>query len=211
MNFKIMKYIIAFLLLIFSVKAQAAHCFTFYVYYETEYIQGPWSKTDILDQSNYKYLTVEKHEKLLGTVDEDLVDTLIATLKENKPELYNWNYDLKIQQDLVEITIHEIIENPETIKNELIATILLNNFDKLKLNYNQKSETLTLEDLTLPYMDLVFYQSQEDTDETSTVEEILEAREETSSDESGSLNYWLIASVILNIAFIGFFLLNRNR
>ena len=79
------------------------------------------------------------------------------------------------------------------------------------MNYNQKSETLTLEDLTLPYMDLVFYQSQEDTDETSTVEEILEAREETSSDESGSLNYWLIASVILNIAFIGFFLLNRNR
>ena len=211
MNFKIMKYIIAFLLLIFSVKAQAAHWFTFYVYYETEYIQGPWSKTDILDQSNYKYLTVEKHEKLLGTVDEDLVDTLIATLKENKPELYNWNYDLKIQQDLVEITIHEIIENPETIKNELIATIILNNFDKLKLNYNQKSETLTLEDLTLPYMDLVFYQSQEDTDETSTVEDILEAREETSSDESGSLNYWLIASVILNIAFIGFFLLNRNR
>lgn len=211
MNFKIMKYIIASLFFIFSVKAQAAHWFTFYVYFETEYIQGPWSKTDVLDQSNYKYLTVEKHEKLLGTVDEDLVDTLIATLKENKPELYNWNYDLKIQQDLVEITIHEIIENPETIKNELIATILLNNFDKLKLNYNQKSETLTLEDLTLPYMDLVFYQSQEDADETSTVEEILEAREETSSDESSSLNYWLIASVILNIAFIGFFLLNRNR
>src|SRR5690625_6383144 len=98
-----------------------------------------------------------------------------------------------------------MIKNHKTIKNELIATILLNNFDQLKLNYNQKSETLTLEDLTLPYMDLVFYQSQEDADETSTVEEILEAREETSSDESSSLNYWLIASVILNIAFIGFF------
>src|SRR5690625_7142371 len=104
-----------------------------------------------------------------------------------------------------------MIKNHKTIKNELIATILLNNFDKLKLNYNQKSETLTLEDLTLPYMDLVIYQSQEDTDETSTVDETLEAREETSSDESGSVNYWLIASASVNIACIRFYLLHTNR
>lgn len=212
MNFNAMKYLISLIIFAFCIKAQAAHWFTFYVYYETEYVQGPWSKAYILDGSNYKYLTVEKHEKLLGTVDEDLVDTLISTLREIKPDLYNWEYDLKIDQNVVEITAIGFIENQQTIKNELIATILLNNFETLKLNYNGKSENLTLNDITLPYFDLVSHQMNEETPvETINSEENPDVQNiANDSDTKNNLIYWLIASVLLNFGIITYVLFKKK-
>lgn len=203
MNFNLTKYFITFLFLIFSIKSQAAHWFTYYIYFETEYIQGPWSKTHLLNQSNYKYLTVEKHNQLLGTEDEDLVETLISTLREIKPDLYNWEYDLKINKNTVEITASQIVENIETVKNELIATILFNNFETLKFNYNGKSEILTLNDLTLPYFDLVNVQNNEkkSVEEKNNLKENVEVEIEKNAN-TNSLIYWLIASILLNLGFV---------
>lgn len=203
MNFNLTKYFITFLFLIFSIKSQAAHWFTYYIYFETEYIQGPWSKTHLLNQSNYKYLTVEKHNQLLGTEDEDLVETLISTLREIKPDLYNWEYDLKINKNTVEITASQIVENIETVKNELIATILFNNFETLKFNYNGKSEILTLNDLTLPYFDLVNVQNNEkkSVEEKNNLKENVEVEIEKNANKN-SLIYWLIASILLNLGFV---------
>lgn len=208
-----MKNLITLFVLIISINTQASHWFTYYVYHEVEYLQGPWSRANLLDDSNYIYLTVEQHESLLGTEDSDLVDTLISKLKEKKPDLYNWTYELKIDKDLVEISTEDEVDF-EAIKNELIATILFNNFEKLKFDYNGQSETLTLDDLTLPYFDLVTNPIQTETTDEPLIEqeEITENQPiENKEEKRNTLVFWLMASVLLNIGILGFWLMRKKK
>jgi hypothetical protein len=195
-----MKVLLTFLTLTISLNSFATEWLTYYVYFETEYPQGTWTRTNILEQSNYKYLTVEAYEDLFGSRNEQLVDKFLSRLKTKKPDLYQRKYDLTFQGDTVVITTKENPKNIETIKNEIIATLIFNNFKAVQFNFGGKSETLTNNDLTVPYFDLVSKQTSQTTN-TTKMEESSEQNESIEPTETKNpLTTWLIVSIIFNLA-----------
>ena len=209
-----MKTLLTTLTLMLALNASATHWLTYYVYHETEYVQGPWLRTNILNESDYKYLNVEMHEGLFGTVDSDLIDMLFSKLKEKKPEVYNWKYDLSFQGDTVVFTSKGTIQNLETIKNELTATLSFNNFRAVKFNLNGKTETLTLADLTIPYFDLIVNQPEPVVVlDTTTIEEQIVPIDTVANTKPKRNPYkiWLIISIILNLGLFGTLLLQKTK
>jgi len=102
-----MRILLTFLTLTISLNSFATEWLTYYIYFETEYIQGPWKRLYIVEQSNYKYLTVEAYEDLFGSDDEQLVQKFLSRLKNKKPDLYKWSYDLSFLGHTVVITTKE--------------------------------------------------------------------------------------------------------
>ena len=217
-----MKITLTILSLIISLNANATHWLTYYVYFETEYIQGTWTRTDILEKSEYKYLAPEAFEDLFGSEDKDLINKLISRLKEKKPNTYNWNYDLTIQNDTVILTPKRKIEQLETVKNEITATLILNNFNAVTFDFEDTQETLTLADLTLPYFDLIETEKKDikevemaeamTTDKTEA-EKLIETRQtkEMPAKDDNSLTILLIISSILNLGLIGLLIFKRRK
>lgn len=184
-----------------SINSFAAHWATYYVYIETDYVQGTWTRTDLLDHSNYKYLTVEVYEDLFGSEEEEVARKFLSRLKDKKPELYNWPYDLSIQDGIVSISSKETPENVETIKNEITATMVFNNFKAVNFIFGEKSETLTKENLSLPYFDLISNQITQAPTLTET-QDLIEQDQILESNKK-PLNTWLVLSVILNLSLLG--------
>lgn len=198
-----MKNLLTLFILTISLTAGATNWLTYYVYFETEYIQGPWTRTDLLEESEYKYLAPEVFEDNFGSIDSDIVNKMLSHLKERKPDLYNWSYDLTFQGDTVVLSSKEKIENFETIKNEITATLTLNNFKAVTFKFPDKSETLIIDDLTLPYFDLVT-----NTPRESQAEETPEIVKKTAigdkpHKDGNPLTIWLIISAIINSVLIG--------
>lgn len=206
-----MRILLTFLTLTISLSSFATEWLTYYVYFETEYIQGPWKRLDIIEQSNYKYLTVEAYEDLFGSEDEQLVQKFLSRLKDKKPDLYKWSYDLSFLGDTVVITTKEQPKNIETIKNEITATLTFNNFKAVQFNIGGKSETLTNNDLTIPYFDLVSKQDTQ-TNNTSKLEEISEKNETIEPTETKNpLTIWLIISIIFNLGLFVLWTMKRLK
>lgn len=211
-----MKGILILLTLFTSLNANATHWLTYYVYFETEYLQGPWSRTDILEKSKNKYLTSVAFEDLFGTVDADLVGKMLARLKNNKPETYDWTYDLSFRGDTVILTTKDQINELETVKNEITATLTLNNFKAVTFRFHGGQETWTIDDLTLPYLDLVMGQpkTSEPTVEKEIKEttntEIIQNKEKTNK-ESNPLFLWLVISGIVNIGLIMLLTMKKKK
>lgn len=203
----IRNYLITILLFL-CVNAQATHSLTYYVYLETEYLQGPWSRTDILESSGYKYLAPKQYVNLFGSVREDMVNTMIANLRENKPELYKWEYTVKVFNDTVLLTINEEIGQIETIKNEITSTLTLNSFSVVTFEFPTSTETLSIDDIKIPYLDLVVNDPKQikkkqvlvDTEPEKQHEDIEELEEQT------GFSNWFILSIGLNILLICFLL-----
>ncbi|MEQ9216957.1 MAG: hypothetical protein RLO17_02875 [Cyclobacteriaceae bacterium] len=170
-----MKFIISLGILILSFFAYATHQLTYYVYYETSYAQGPWSRVDLLNQSGYQYLKAEAYNDLFGTIPDELVHKMLSRLKEKKPSYYNWTFDISLAGDSVTIASKETIANQETIKNEITATCTLNGFNTVTFNFPDQLETWTLDDLTLPYFDLVNSQLTKSSKSTPT-DRVIEKR-----------------------------------
>lgn len=209
-----MRLLFILLTFIISRHVHATHTLTYYIYVETEYTQGPWTRANLLDASQYRYLAAQVHEDLLGSEPTDLVNKLLSRLKENKPEIYNWSYELTIEGDSVFITPKETVKNMETVKNEITATLLFNNFKAVSINMNGRSQLLTINDLTLPYFDLVSKQVQPviSTD-TLTVKEPVKNETANGTTENGNnlLIIGLIASIILNMVLAGLLLRKKAR
>lgn len=206
-----MKILLTILALTISLNSFATEWLTYYVYFETEYSQGTWKRTDILEQSNYKYLTVEVYEDLFGSTDEQLVQKFLSRLKDKKPDLYKWTYDLTFQGDTVVITAKEQPQNVETIKNEITATLTFNNFKAVTFNFGDNSETLTNNDLTLPYFDLVSKQKKQTTDTTKIQEPIGQSQTVESTETRNPLKTWLIISIIFNFGLVGLLTMKRIK
>ncbi len=225
-----MKELLFLLFLFIAINADATHWLSYYVYSETQYMQGPWSRTEILNQSNYRYLAPHYYKDLFGTVDEDLINKMISRLKDLKPEVYSWDYHLSTQEDTVKLYISEQPEHFETIQNEITATLVLNDFEAVTFDINDRQETLTIDDLTLPYFDLVSANKKQmqkndispadqgdekngrgevkffiDTMETQKAES-----ECIALNNKKSLLPWLILSVIANIILIVFLVIRRK-
>jgi hypothetical protein len=216
---KKMKIIFTILTLIISLGANATNWLTYYVYFETEYIQGTWTRTDILEKSEYKYLAPEAFEDLFGSENEDLVNKMISRLKKKNPKMYNWSYDLTIQDDTVILTPNGKIEQWATVKNEMTATLMLNNFKAVTFDFGDTQETLTLADLTLPYFDLIETKNKDIkivepiTTDKMVTENLTETTQtkEVPDKEDNSLTILLIISGILNLGLIGLLIFKRNK
>ena len=198
-----MKILLTIMTFIFSLNSFSTETLTYYVYFETEYIQGPWSRLDIVEQSNYRYLKAEAYEDLFGSENEQLVQKMLSRLKEKKPDFYSWEYDLSFRGDTVVISTNELTKNIKTIKNEIIATLTFNNFKVLIFNFANKSETLTICDLTIPYFDLVsteFIPSKS----IDKMDNLIDQNQIIAPIETkNSYKTWLIISIVLNIGLIG--------
>ena len=205
-----MKIFLTILTLTISLNSFATEWLTYYVYFETEYPQGTWTRTDVLEQSNYKYLTVEVYEDLFGSEDEQLVSKFLSRLKNKKPDLYKWTYDLNFQGDTVVITTKEQPKNIETIKNEITATLTFNNFKAVTFNFGDNSETLTNNDLTLPYFDLVSKQITQ-TETTKIQQPIGQNQKNEQPETKNPLTTWLIISIIFNFGLIGLLTMKKLK
>ncbi len=206
-----MKILLTILTLTISFNSFATEWLTYHVYFETEYIQGPWTRTDILEQSKYKYLAVEAYEDLFGSENEQLVQKFISRLKDKKPDLYNWTYNLNFQDDTVIITTKEQPKNVETIKNEITATLTFNNFKAVTFNFGDTSETLTNNDLTLPYFDLVSKQITQTTGVKKEQEPIGQNQMVEPTKTKNPLTTWLIVSIIFNFGLLGLLTMKKLK
>jgi hypothetical protein len=212
MRQSLIKAILTLLTMISSVPSFATEWLTYYVYFETEYLQGPWIRLNMVEPSNYQYLSVEVYEDLFGSEDEQLVQKMISRLRDKKSDLYTWAYDLSFQGDTVVITTQEQLNNLATIKNEITATLTFNHFKAVTFNLGTQSETLTHHDLTLPYFDLVF-----NTTAPLNNGEISEASiEQHSTIKTAVTNnpwsIWLILSLLINFGLIAWLtLLKTNK
>lgn len=208
---KTIKVLLTILALTISLSSFATEWLTYYVYFETEYPQGAWTRTDILEQSNYQYLTVEAYEDLFGSGDALLVDKFLSRLKNKKPDLYTWTYELTFQGDTVVITTKEQIKNVETIKNEITATLTFNNFKAVTFNFGGSSETLTNNDLTVPYFDLVFKQTTPATHTIKIQQPIAQKQTAEPTGTKNPLTAWLIISIIFNLGLVGLLIIKKLK
>lgn len=202
-----MKALLTLLTLTISLNSPATEWLTYYVYFETEYIQGTWTRADLLEESHGKYLAAEAYEDLFGSGDDQLVDKLISRLKSKKPDLYNWTYDLAFRGDTVIITTKKQVENMATVRNEITATLVFNHFKAVTFHSGNSSETWTGNDLTVPYFDLVTRQQS-----TKTVTEPVKSdRPAEPAEKKNPWGIWLAGSIILNLGLAGFLITKKNK
>ena len=206
-----MKVFLTILTLTINLNSFATEWLTYYVYFETEYSQGTWTRTDILEQSKYKYLTVEAYEDLFGSEEAQLINKILSRLKDKKPDLYNWTYNLNVQSDTVVITTKEQVKNAETIKNEITATLTFNNFKAVTFNFGDNSETLTINDLTVPYFDLISKQTIPTTDRTKIQEPMEQNQTVVPTETKNPLTTWLIISIIFNFGLVGLLMIRKLK
>lgn len=199
-----MKILLTTLLLTFTLSLKATHTLTYYVYIETEYTQGPWTRAGLLDASQYKYLAPVVYDDLFGSDETELINKLLFRLKEKNPDSYNWSYSIQVQGDTVLITPKGVLNNIETIKNEITATLCFNNYKAVGININGQAQVLTINDLTLPFFDLVTNQTQAEktTDPVRMKENKVTQLITPPSDNHKTVNSWLILSVALNILLV---------
>lgn len=207
-----MKYLLLSIVMItLRLNALATEWGTYYVYYEEEYIQGPWLRSSMLDATDYKYLAVQEFEDLFGTDAEQMAFKFLSRLQEKKPELYDWRYNLTIHGDTVIISSDIIPGHEETIKNEITATFTFNSFQAVTFNFAGRSETRTNQDLTIPYFDLVSNKSDSTSRAAVVRQEIARPPVKTTEHKQRPVMGWLIASGVLNLALLAVLLIRRRN
>lgn len=197
-------FIIACLSLLNSV--YATHSLKYYVYFETEYYQGPWKSQNKL-KINQKYLEPIAFVDNFGTVPEQLVDKIISRLKEKSPNDYNWNYKLTIQSDTVLLLSETNIAENEKLLNELVSSLYFNGFSSIIFQSGGIENNMSLSDLTIPYFDLTAETELnriEEKKDTSLKQDTTQTTTLTRPvpDKAGNSGYWFMASLGINLLLI---------
>jgi hypothetical protein len=201
-----MKKAIVLLVLFSSMEAGSTHWFTYYIFVETEYVQGPWSRTQLLSESGYRYLAPRVFEDLFGTMKEELAGKLLERLREEKPSVYDRNLVLSLRGDTVCLEINGNINRPETVMNEVTTTMILNSFSAVCFKYSDREVTWSLADLTLPYFDLV---SAPKIVAGGSGKQL--TADPATGDSRNPLAHWLILSVLLNLILILFIVFKAKK
>ncbi|MBL0913790.1 MAG: hypothetical protein IBJ09_15600 [Bacteroidia bacterium] len=186
-----------------SLPSFATEWLTYYVYVETGYTQGPWTRAELLGESEYRYLAAEPYEDLFGSGELQLAEKLLARLKSKKPDLYAWRYELSVQGDTVVLTTKDPLKNEETVKNEITATLTFNGFKAVSFRIAGRSETLTDRDLTIPYFDLVSKQPSAEAVPATPEEPAVQKQSDVEPMETkGPAKTWLLISVAANLVLV---------
>lgn len=214
-----MRRIFTILLFIPMLEVGATHWLTYFVYSESEYAQGPWSRTRILDQSDYRYLAPREYTDLFGTEPIDLVQKMMQRLGEIHPGNYDWTYELGVKEDTVELKTDVFPEAWGSVKNEVTATMILNGFRAVRFTTPDTTIISALGDLTMPYFDLVppdrnrkgprvEAKSREPAVPVEASPDKVEMNEGAAT--RNPLTAWLVLSIMLNL-ILGFFLILKFR
>lgn len=209
------------LLFIFSISLSqqiyATHLLNLYVYTETEYIQGPWSGSILLDElGDYRFLQAVAFDDYFGTVRLEIVEALIDKLRELKPENYTWDGTFELSGNTVIIHPEIGFIESETIINELTATYTNNGFNSVRIDFNGKSRVFTKNDISIPYLGLIvpkeigIEEISTNADSLTTTEPALVKNKEGGRSEF-TFKTLFYASVILNILLAGFLLLRKKK
>ena len=215
-----MKTILCILFLFQVLQAGATHWLTYYVYYETEYTQGPWSGSALLYRSDYRYLAPREYTDLFGTEPTDLVEKMLQRLGEIHPEAYTWSYELELHGDTVVFNTLRLPSAWERVRNEVTATLTLNGFKAVAFQLTDTTMTATLADLTLPYFDLVEPQRITSVTRKDALAPEAPAQGTSPADElqvkegdgsHGPMPAWLVLSLLLNLILgVALFLTKRK-
>ena len=166
-------------------------------------MQGPWTRTNILDKSgSYQYLHPKLFEELFSISGngEDIANAIIYHLQKETPDRYKFNYVLSIISDTVIIQTNDSIADFEAVKNELTASYALNNFAAINIIQFGKPNLFRLNDVTVPYMDLVF---------PTNEESLAEAKH--NNIQQNKFPIWLIISIFINVLLIILLLKPKSR
>ena len=206
------KFLFSCFFIFMTFYASAAHWMTYYVYHETHYEQGPWVRQDLLYESGFKYLVAKQHQDLFGTENTQMIEKMISRLQDEKPELYDWDYDVKIENDTVFIVPQRNTEASETIKNEISATLGMNGFDPIVFGAGDQKNIWRLQDISLPLLDLVTLSDDDNQsvkpeienqpDDTLSIKPLEKELFETSKTDKNSFPLLLIVSILLNITLL---------
>lgn len=196
-----MKSLVIILFCFLNLNAFATHYLSYYVYVQKEYVQGPWKRIDLLNSQDYKYLEPHFHEDLLGTLDEDLIHTLLGHLKALNPEFYNWEYEVEVVEDTVYIKAEAQMAQFETVKNEVIATLTLNGFNSVCFSEFPIPNTYTLEDVSIPYFDLTKNGIPSKSIKMQPNNQLEIYKEDKTNKETEQVSFWLVTSLIMNAIF----------
>ncbi|MEZ4804402.1 MAG: hypothetical protein R2852_02665 [Bacteroidia bacterium] len=150
-----MKTVFLTLILLLGFEASATHWLTYYIYTESEYIQGPWKQANTIEKYKSKYLQATPHEGLFGTGEQDFLNQILNDLRKVKPSRYKQDIRLDSKNDTVLIRIAGPIQNKESLFNEMTASYTANGYNVVQFDINDSIYLKTWKDLTLPYMDLV--------------------------------------------------------
>lgn len=158
-------------LLVIAFSLKATQNLTYFVYVESQFLQGYWKDGGEVSKSGNKFLYPYRYTDLFGTVKKDFYNKLLERLNEHhdfytavsldsntlKRVGYREFYDtlnFAVQPELTDAQI-------KTVKNELIATVLSageSQAIRLKFYKNgepQKSSIYDYSDLDYPVFDLV--------------------------------------------------------
>ncbi len=206
------------LLLFQAVGAGATHWLTYYVYVETEYAQGPWRGTRLLDRSDYRYLAPREYTDLFGTESVDLALKMMERLREIDPEAYGWQVNIDLKGDTAILMIDQPIPQWERVRNEVTATLTMNGFQAVLFSLADTAVVSTLHDLTLPYFDLVEPARARSVNETdlrgpamSPPASPAPLQESEGTLPRNPLMVWLILSLLLNVALGISLMINIKR
>ncbi len=143
------------LLFLLSLSCSATEWCNYYVYVESEYMQGPWTREDVIFKySHGKYLHPVLCEDLFGSDKTELIIAVLGHLKKESENRYNFKYTVAEMGDTAFIQTKDPIPGFESIRNELIASLLLNNYKVLLIKQAGIEHTYVFSDLGLPFMDL---------------------------------------------------------
>ena len=165
------KLALIFILSVFALNLKATHHMTYFVYVETQFVQGYWKDAANVYESGDKFLYPYSYTDLFGTVKKDFYNKLLERLGEHhefysavsldsnklKREGYREYYDTLNFAVQPELTAPQI----RTIKNELITTVLsAGECQAIRLNFYsngqaEKSSVFDYSDVDYPVFDLV--------------------------------------------------------
>lgn len=213
-----MKKCFVFLLLCFAItkNSLATEWAWYYIYVQKEYIQGPWTRADLLSQrDDYAYLHPQQFEELYGADEEQMVLSIFGHLREETPERYTFRSSLSVSMDTVIIRSEDTIPDYDAVKNELIASFVLNHFKTVKIIQPGKVSLYGLRDLTVPYMDLVLpvaraaFQNRDSVrNDTPAADQAI--NEPVPGKTAKKWPVWLILSLLLNFVLVVLLLRKRN-
>lgn len=158
-------------LLVFAFSLKATQNLTYFVYVESQFLQGYWKDADEVYNSGNKFLYPHSYTDLFGTVKKDFYNKLLERLNEHhdfytavsldsntlKKVGYKEFYDTLNFAVQPELTADQI----KTVKNELTTTVLsAGECQAIRLKFYQngqpeKSRLYDYSDLDYPVFDLV--------------------------------------------------------
>lgn len=213
-----MKYIVTFFLfIIIHCNAFATEWNLYYIYIQKDYVEGTWLRADLLDKSDYKYLHPKQFGGYYGMLGDGLAEDIVNHLRGETPERYKFKYTISCVKDTVLISTTDSIADFDAVKNELTASLIMNNFSTVRIIQKGKASSFHLEDISVPYMDLVFPEKmrsviKEDTDSVQRDStKMIDNISISTKSQDNKILVALIISLIGNVILIGLLLRNRKK